>query len=379
VEIDQPAVAALRASPLFTSQPGVDAKEHCIEIQLPFLQTVLPSFRLVPLLVSNLGREDIVSAAEALARIVGPGDLVVISTDFTHYGASYGYVGPPANPIAPSQAQAGLRELLDRAWGLVLARDLTAMAAYKRETGDTICGFLPLAILTQLLPKEARGQRLHSSMSAEIAGDWSNSVSYLSAIFTGLWPYHGPAGEAGLTPDEKTALLKLARFTLERQVRGGPRPTPNDAGITVTPRLLRPSGSFVTLKKEGDLRGCIGNIPPDKPLVEGIIDNATSAALHDSRFSPVSEQELGSIQVEVSVLTPPTTVDGPQNIVLGKHGILLRKGRAGAVFLPQVAPEQGWTLEQTLQRLSSKAHLPANAWKDGASFQLFEAIVFHEE
>ncbi len=378
VEIDPQAVAQLRTNPLFSAQPGADLKEHCIEIQLPFLQRALKRFTLVPLLVSNLTRDEVVSAGETLRGVIRPGDLLVISTDFTHYGPAYGYAGPPANAIGPQEAPTRLAQLMDQVWVHLENKDLKGLLAYKRDTGDTICGFLPLALLTQILPGDARAHRIVSAMSGQITGDWNNSVSYLAAAYTGLWPYLGPEGPQGLTDAEKQALLRLARYTLERQVKHGERPTPEQAGVTLTERLKQPSGSFVTLKKAGELRGCIGNIPPNIPLFQGVIDNAISAAIHDRRFDPVNAEELDSIELEVSVLTPPKPIEGPEQIVLGKHGVLLQKGKAAAVFLPQVAPEQGWTLEQTLQRLSNKAHLPLDGWKQGASFKVFEAIVFHE-
>lgn len=379
IEIDQETVAQLRTNPLFASQPGADAQEHCIEIQLPFLQRTLARFRLVPLLVSNINREEVLSAGETLRKVIRPGDLVVVSTDFTHYGPSYGYSGPPDNPIAPREAPARLNELLDLAWTKIESRDLKQLVAYKQETGDTICGFLPILLLNQLLPSDAVAKRLTTATSGQMTRDWRNSVSYLAGVFTGLWPYLGPDGPQGLTPEEKAALLKLARYTVEQQVNHGRRPTPDEAGITLTERLKQPSGSFVTLKENGELRGCIGNMSPDTPLYEAVIDNAISAAIHDRRFDPVSSSELSSLEVEVSVLTPPVPVASPSDIILGKHGIYMHKNRVSGVFLPQVAPEQGWTLEQTLQHLSNKIHFPADAWKTGATFEVFEAIVFHEE
>jgi len=174
-------------------------------------------------------------------------------------------------------------------------------------------------------------------------------------------------------------LLRLARYTVEQQVNHGKKPTAEEAGVTLTDRLSQPSGSFVTLKKNGELRGCIGNIGPTMPLAEAVIDNAISAAVRDRRFDPVSSSELASLEVEVSVLTPPVPVAAPEDIVLGKHGVFMHVRGVSAVFLPQVAPEQGWTLEQTLQHLSNKIRLPIDAWKTGATFEVFEAIVFHEE
>ena len=143
---------------------------------------------------------------------------------------------------------------------------------------------------------------------------------------------------------------------------------------------LAKMGAFVTLndRTTGALRGCIGEIMPMRPLAEAVAARAVDSALRDPRFSPVSERELGGIRVEVSALTPPKPVASWRDIVLGRDGMTLEKGRAFAVFLPQVAPEQGWDLETTLSYLSQKAGLSADAWRDGAKFETFQAEVFHE-
>ncbi|MEW6681246.1 MAG: AmmeMemoRadiSam system protein A, partial [bacterium] len=140
------------------------------------------------------------------------------------------------------------------------------------------------------------------------------------------------------------------------------------------------SGAFVTLHtKEGILRGCIGYILPHKPLYQAIIDNAISAAVHDYRFPQVSYGELSSLKIEISVLTPPKKIGTYTEIILGKHGVVLSKEGCSAVFLPQVALEQGWTREETLTHLSLKAGLPPDAWKKDCQFEVFEAEVFSEK
>ena len=139
-------------------------------------------------------------------------------------------------------------------------------------------------------------------------------------------------------------------------------------------------GAFVTLndRTTGALRGCIGEILPMRALVDAVAARAVDSALHDPRFMPVTESELGRIRVEVSALTPPRPVASWRDIVLGRDGMTLEKGGAFAVFLPQVAPEQGWDLETTLSYLSRKAGLPEDAWRSGAKFETFQAEVFHE-
>jgi AmmeMemoRadiSam system protein A len=146
----------------------------------------------------------------------------------------------------------------------------------------------------------------------------------------------------------------------------------------VPPELAVPRAAFVTLKKGGRLRGCIGDIFPVRPLYVSVIENAVNAAFNDRRFSPLSRTELDSIAIEISALTHPEPVDSADRIRLGTDGVILRKDGRSAVFLPQVAFEQNWDLERTLTQLSLKAGLAADAWKQDAGFTVFQAEVFGE-
>lgn len=185
-----------------------------------------------------------------------------------------------------------------------------------------------------------------------------------------------------LTAPEKAFLLRLARAAADAAATGGEPPDAMSLAAAelgaVTPSLAEERGAFVTLTAGGRLRGCIGYIEGIKPLLQAVADNARSAAIGDPRFSPVRSGEMDRIHIEISALTPLRDVGGPDEIEIGRHGILLSKGRARAVFLPQVAPEQGWNLETTLDHLSLKAGLGPDAWREGARFQVFEAEVFAE-
>ena len=144
------------------------------------------------------------------------------------------------------------------------------------------------------------------------------------------------------------------------------------------PAALEPRGVFVTLKKRGNLRGCIGRMVPDRPLANLVGTMALQAAFEDPRFRAVTLQELPDLEIEISVLTPMKPVSGPEAIVVGRDGVLLKKGGRSAVFLPQVAPEQGWGRDEMLDNLSRKAGLSASAWREGAEFSTFQALVFTE-
>jgi AmmeMemoRadiSam system protein A len=137
-------------------------------------------------------------------------------------------------------------------------------------------------------------------------------------------------------------------------------------------------GAFVTLKQHGKLRGCIGHMAEDRPLCHTVGRMALQAAFNDHRFSPLKASELEEIEIEISVLTPLHPVDGPTHIVVGQDGVMIRKSNRSAVFLPQVALEQGWNREELLTRLCQKAGLPDHAWHEGATFYTFQAQVFNE-
>ena len=155
----------------------------------------------------------------------------------------------------------------------------------------------------------------------------------------------------------------------------------------MTEKLERPLGVFVTLFKKGgrgkELRGCIGYIWPIKPLFEAVIDNTVGAASKDHRFDRVKSNELRDIEIEISVLTPPRRIDSESEIELGRHGIVLHIGNSQSVFLPHVATEFGWTLNQTLDQLCLKAGYPAGSWsgseKDRVRFEVFESFMFEEQ
>ena len=143
--------------------------------------------------------------------------------------------------------------------------------------------------------------------------------------------------------------------------------------------MQKTMGAFVTLHKDGKLRGCIGEILPRLPLYQIVMYLAIHSALKDYRFPQVTEKEIPNLEFEISALTPPNAVFSYKDIVIGRDGMTLSRDGHFAVFLPQVAPEQGWNLEQTLTHLSQKAGLPPNAWKSGAKFTTFQAIVFSEK
>jgi len=382
--LDTTLAEALAASPLVRREDSPFLQEHGIDNQVPFLQHLVKNFILLPMLVGQLDPV----ANDTLATLLRPHldehTLVVVSSDFTHYGRAYGYI--PFTLDVP----ASLAKLDSQAVDVLAGLDGQAFQRFLERTGATICGASPLVLLLALLPAEARLHRLHASHSGNLSGDWSVSVGYQALAFTGRWPRPEkprgvgpgkktePGTRAPLTPSEQQHLLTLARKVLEAKVREGRTLDQGSVDFPVTPALLEPAGVFVTLKRRGMLRGCIGEILPRRSMLEGVLQRTVDAAVNDPRFPPVTQPELQDILIEISVLSPPRPVPSHKAIELGRHGIVLRKAGRSAIFLPQVAPEQGWNLATTLDHLAQKAGLSADAWRQGATFEVFEAFVFHE-
>ncbi len=177
------------------------------------------------------------------------------------------------------------------------------------------------------------------------------------------------------TRAERVRLLQFVREALERDLAGAELPAPPPF-----PRLAETGSCFVTLKEAGELRGCIGNIEAFEPLGENLLRNAINASQSDPRFPPLEVEELPFILIELSILTPASPIASAEEFRIGQDGIILRLGGRGAVFLPQVAPEQHWDRETTLRYLSRKAGLPEDAWRrPEARLFTFQAEVFGEE
>lgn len=368
--LDQDVLDRLLAQPGFGRiPPSGDGGEHALEIELPILQGALGAFELVPLLVGQVDLPMAERLSAAIRPELGPGDLVVVSSDFTHFGPRFGY--RPFDTDVPARLSA----LDHAAWAHLAHPDPTGLSAMLAETGATICGRHPLTILAALVGEGATGTEVKYTTSGELTGDWANSVSYLAGRLDGpAWSGRGPSsGTARLVPpDTATALRDLAERALHHWYEHGEM-------LEVDPLTLPAGadtvlGAFVTLTRGDDLRGCIGEIVPTRPAWKAVVERVLDAALHDSRFRPVTAKELPEIEVEISLLGPARTVPGPSAFIVGRHGIVLTLGSRRATFLPQVAPEQAWDRSQTLAQLARKAGIPANAI-DRATVEVYEAQV----
>jgi AmmeMemoRadiSam system protein B/AmmeMemoRadiSam system protein A len=393
------ASSLLLDGPLVRNVEHVSDGEHAIEIELPFLQSSLGRFCLVPILAGRTSPQSERDLASRLAKLDDGDTLFVFSSDFTHYGPRYGYV--PFGPSATAARQR-IRELDRRAIDRLTSVDAAGFRAYLDETRNTICGRSGLGVLLELLPRianDAKATILDYYASADIPGfQDDSSVSYVALAFarkesSAAKALAAPPAYATVAVDAPPLaaeagrkLVRLARATLRTQLAGAADLGEALAALPATPQMERLQGVFVTLNRtdpseiqtQGRLRGCIGQVFPVYPLFQAVVEAAVAAAIHDTRFPPVTAAELGRIEVEVTVLSPPKPIGSWQEIELGTDGIVLEKDGRKALFLPQVPGEQGWSLEQTLTALSRKAGLPPDAWREGAHISVFNGQVFKE-
>lgn len=384
IPLDTAFIDKLLKFPVFQNLPHAFEYENSIEMELPLLQYRWKDLvaagrgpRLVPIAAGQCSLETVTQAGEILKGLVDADTLVIASSDFVHYGRQHRYV--PFTENIPEQ----IKQLDMGAYECIAKLDGEGFLEYRRKTGATICGYVPIAVLLSMLDKDTKLSLANYATSGELTGDFSNSVSYLSVAFSGRWancPEVKPdENNPGLSEQDKKQLLALARKTILYVLRERRLPQPSELGVTISDTMTRPRAAFVTLKKQAQLRGCIGDIFPQRPLYRSVMLNAIKASVNDKRFSPVTEADCNDITIEISALTAPQPIGSADEIRIGIDGVVMSKDGRSAVFLPQVAPEQGWNLNQTLTRLSQKAGLPPDAWKKGANFLVFQAVVFGEE
>ena len=378
--VDTAFVDQLRKLAFIITEPRAHQREHSDQIQLPLIQYCLSTkIPVVCMVCGQFDSKHLVEAATAMQELLDEGTFFVASSDFTHYGASYGFM-----PFT-QDVEKNIETLDMGVFELFMRKDFKGFLKYLDETGATVCGRDPLAFLIAMMPKDAIVQKTAYDTSGKMLHDRSNSVSYIGAIVSGNWP-----SASGTIKKEQSAteqldkgdcdkLLSLVRNTLEQAFKHGEPMALARVPPVLTSGMQSIRGGFVTLTLDGDLRGCIGEIMPRREIWKAVREQALNAAFHDTRFEPLSTNEFALVKIEISILTPLRPVPSWKDIEIGKHGILLTISNRSAVFLPQVAPEQGWGLEETLNHLAMKAGLPREAWRDkGATFLVFEAQVIHE-
>lgn len=361
-----------------TLDESLHESEHSVEVMVPFIQVVFPKAKIVPIVVGSEDMETCLRFGQALARVLkNKRALIVASSDLSHYPAAKDATLVDRETLA---AVAGLDPAAFRAT-VQAHRDRNIPNLY-----TSACGEAP--IMAAMAAAKSLGVKGGAVISYANSGDTSigepsRVVGYGAVVFTAermgkemsASDQSNPAAaSADLLPADKKALLAFARESISRLLLTDTVPLARGFNAA----LQQPRGAFVTLKKKGELRGCIGRMMGDEPLGKTVGMMAIQAAVNDRRFNPLTADELKDIEIEISVLTPMKRVPGVADIVVGRDGVLLSKEGRSAVFLPQVATEQGWNRDEMLDHLCLKAGLAAGSWKKGAQFSTFQAIVFSE-
>jgi AmmeMemoRadiSam system protein A len=182
-----------------------------------------------------------------------------------------------------------------------------------------------------------------------------------------------PQPTAELSPADRATLLRVAHESIAAGADGRSYSPGQAEGV-----LSEPRGVFTTLYRRGQLRGCVGYVSAVRPLVNAVAETAQAAAFEDTRFAPVEREEVAEIQVSLSVLSPTFPIS-PEQIQIGRHGLMIRQHGHRGLLLPQVATEHNWGVETFLEQTCFKAGLPGDAWKHGAEIEAFTAEVFSDE
>jgi len=347
--------------------PEAHFQEHSLEVQIPFLQVILKSFKLVPIVMEPYWNwEACQYLGSAIAETVkGKNVLLIASSDLSHFHSYDEAV--KLDKIVLNHIERFDPEGLNR--------DL-------KSGRCEACGGGPM--LSIMLAARAlganQGKVLKYLNSGDVAGDRSRVVGYAAGVF-----YKKVGGkekmkeerkvgmDLGLNEEEKKTLHQIAKTVIENKARGKTVP---DFKVE-SPVLKENRGAFVTIHKRGQLRGCIGYIEGHGPLHKTIEEMAEAAAFRDPRFTPVKEKELPELELEISVLTPLKKIKDVNEIQVGKHGIYIKKGWYSGLLLPQVATEYGWDRQTFLEHTCQKAGLPSSTWKEkDTEIYIFSADIF---
>ena len=368
------------SSPVFFSYPEAFSREHSIEVQLPFLQKILGEFKIVPIILGQIDFYDCQHISAVISKVIKEKKCLLIASTDMYHGFNY---------------KEG--ELID-IYTLSLIKKLNSQQLYEsiQAKEALLCGWA--AVTVSMLVAEDLGYKqvkvIDYTNSAKVTGRdkvGEYCVGYSSVVMykgqspselalneaKGTVPKIGRKGGVMLNQKQRRRLLEIARNSIETYLKTGKKLELSES----EPALLEHCGAFVTLRKNNQLRGCIGNIIGNQPLYLTVRDMAVEAAVNDPRFTPVTEEELPEIEIEISVLSPLKQIEDPDEIKMGQHGVLVRKGYRSGVFLPQVATETGWTKEEFLSNLCAhKAGLSPSEWKDPSTeVYIFTAEVFSEK
>ena len=369
------------ADSVFSYQPKAHDREHCLEVQLPFLQRRFKEVPpIVPIIISTNDFRKLKQIAETLKPYFTDENLFIVSSDFSHY--------PSYEDACQVDAKTGKAVKSGDVGQFIAALEGNAKSGI-RNLATSACGELAIATLMLMMDNRYEVKHLLYQNSGDIDDhDHSRVVGYHAFAII-----RGEEKEFSLTDEDKSMLKKIAYNSIKDSLDGKrishPSPlTSHPSPLTSHPSPLtsHPSpltshlsfkcGAFVSLHKQGRLCGCIGHFGEDIPLYEIVAEMARAAAFEDPRFQPLSRDELDDLDIEISVLTPMRRIQSLDEFELHRHGIYIKKGYRSGTFLPQVADEVNWTKEEFVGHCSQdKAGLGWDGWRD-AELYVYEAIVF---
>ena len=361
VKVDRETARSISdADSVFSYQPKAHDREHCLEVQLPFLQRRLGDVPpIIPIIISTNDFNKLKRIAHVLKPYFTEENLFVISSDFSHY--------PSYEDACEVDALTGKAIETGSVEAFIAALEQNARSG-KRNLATSACGELAIATLMLMMDGSYEVKHLMYQNSGDADNhDHSRVVGYHSFAIV----RKSDAGFA-LSDDEKRLLKEIALTSIKDSLAG--KEISHSSPLTT--HLSAKCGAFVSLHKHGRLRGCIGHFGEDIPLHEIVAEMARAAAFEDPRFMPVTADELADIDIEISVLTPMRRIESLDEFELHRHGIYIRKGYRSGTFLPQVADEVNWTKEEFVSHCAQdKAGIGWDGWKD-AELYVYEAIVF---
>jgi AmmeMemoRadiSam system protein B/AmmeMemoRadiSam system protein A len=361
VKVDRETARSISdADSVFSYQPKAHDREHCLEVQLPFLQRRFGDVPpIVPIIISTNDFNKLKRIAHVLKPYFTEENLFVISSDFSHY--------PSYEDACEVDALTGKAIETGSVEAFIAALEQNARSG-KRNLATSACGELAIATLMLMMDGSYEVRHLMYQNSGDADNhDHSRVVGYHSFAIV----RKSDAGFA-LSDDEKRLLKEIALTSIKDSLAG--KEISHSSPLTT--HLSAKCGAFVSLHKHGRLRGCIGHFGEDIPLHEIVAEMARAAAFEDPRFMPVTADELADIDIEISVLTPMRRIESLDEFELHRHGIYIRKGYRSGTFLPQVADEVNWTKEEFVSHCAQdKAGIGWDGWKD-AELYVYEAIVF---
>lgn len=359
---EQLAGRLVESHPDIRFDPETHMAEHPIEIELPFLKRVCPDCQILPIQIGSTDPAVVDLLVQSLDKILPrQGVVIVASSDLAHYPAYQ-------DALRIDRSTLGAIERSDAEFFRETVRE--SMRSKIRNLATCACGEAPILVAMEIA--RARGADvssvLHYSNSGEVEhGDRSRVVGYGAVMF---WRYEPPQ----LDEAQKHRLLEMARQAVEQHTLSGSLPVEP----VQDPGLNRLSAVFVTLRRAGELRGCIGQVVADTPLYQAVREKAVAAGSGDPRFPPLQRGELDGLSYSIAILSPLRRTASPDEIEIGRHGVSIRQGANRSVLLPQVAADRSWTRRQLLENLCQKAGLPPDSWKGEAALYRFTTTEIEE-